>query len=71
VLKVMEKKYNEENIKKLKIELNRYLCERAGETRHEPPLSPVQREPYVWYQKGALVMYAPSDYIGEGKLNGA
>jgi hypothetical protein len=31
----------------------------------------VQREPYVWYQKGALVMYAPSDYIGEEKLNGA
>jgi hypothetical protein len=71
-LKVMEKKYGEESIRKyLKYELDRYLRGRAGETRHEPPLSQVQREPYVWYQKGALVMYALSDYIGEDKLNGA
>ena len=71
-LKVMEKKYGDENIRKyLKYELDRYLRGRAGETRHEPPLSRVQREPYVWYQKGALVMYALSDYIGEDKLNGA
>jgi aminopeptidase N len=71
-LKVMEKKYGEENIHKyLKYELDRYLRGRAGETRHEPPLALVQREPYVWYQKGALVMYALSDYIGEDKLNAA
>ncbi len=71
-LKVMEKKYGQENIRKyLKYELDRYLRGRAGETRHEPPLARVQREPYVWYQKGALVMYALSDYIGEDKLNGA
>lgn len=71
-LKVMEKKYGEENIRKyLKYELDRYLRGRAGETRHEPPLALVQREPYVWYQKGALVMYALSDYIGEDKLNAA
>jgi ABC-2 type transport system permease protein len=54
----------------LKYELDRYLRGRAGETRHEPPLSRVQREPYVWYQKGALVMYALRDYVGEEKLNG-
>jgi ABC-2 type transport system permease protein len=71
-LKVMEKKYGEENIRKfLRYELDRYLRGRAGETRHEPPLALVQREPYVWYQKGALVLYALSDYIGEDKLNGA
>jgi ABC-2 type transport system permease protein len=71
-LKVMEKKYGEENIRKyLKYELDGYLRGRAGETRHEPPLALVQREPYVWYQKGALVMYALSDYIGEDKLNAA
>ena len=71
-LKVMEKKYGEENIRKyLRYELDRYLRGRAGETRHEPPLALVQREPYVWYQKGALVMYALSDYIGEDKLNSA
>ncbi len=71
-LKVMEKKYGDENIRKfLKYELDSYLRGRAGETRHEPPLALVQREPYVWYRKGALVMYAMSDYIGEDKLNAA
>jgi ABC-2 type transport system permease protein len=71
-LKVVEKKYGEDNIRKfLRYELDRYLRGRAGETRHEPPLALVQREPYVWYQKGALVMYALSDYIGENKLNAA
>ena len=71
-LKVMEKKYGEENIRKnLRYELDRYLRGRAGEVRHEPPLALVQNEPYVWYYKGALVMFAMSDYIGEDKLNAA
>ena len=71
-LKVMEKKYGEESIRKyLRYELDRYLRGRAGEVRHEPPLALVQNEPYVWYYKGALVMFAMSDYIGEDKLNAA
>jgi ABC-2 type transport system permease protein len=71
-LQVMAQKYGAENIRKfLKYELDSYLRGRAGETRHEPPLALVQREPYVWYYKGALVMYAMSDYIGEDKLNAA
>jgi aminopeptidase N len=71
-LQVVEKKYGEENIRKfLRYELDRYLRGRAGEVRHEPPLALVQNEPYVWYYKGALVMYALSDYIGEDKVNGA
>ena len=69
-LKVMEKKYGEDMLRKdLRFELDRYLRGRAGETRHEPPLALVQREPYVWYQKGALVMFALADYIGEDKVN--
>lgn len=71
-LQVMNKKYGDENTRKyLKFELDRYLRGRAGEVRHEPPLALVQNEPYVWYFKGALVMYALSDYIGEDKLNAA
>jgi aminopeptidase N len=71
-LQVVEKKYGDENIRKfLRYELDRYLRGRAGEVRHEPPLALVQNEPYVWYYKGALVMYALSDYIGEDKVNGA
>ena len=69
-LKVMEKKYGEEMTRKdLRYELDGYLRGRAGERRHEPPLVLVQREPYVWYQKGALVMFALADYIGEDKVN--
>ena len=46
------------------------ICAAApNETRKEPPLGQVQREAYVWYQKGSLVFYALSDYIGEDKLN--
>jgi ABC-2 type transport system permease protein len=69
-LKVMEKKYGEDMTRKfLRYELDRYLRGRAGETRHEPPLVLVQREPYVWYQKGSMVMFALADYIGEDKVN--
>ena len=69
-LRVMAKKYGEANMRKfLKHELDGYLRGRAGEVRREPPLALVQREPYVWYQKGALVLYALSDYIGEDRLN--
>ena len=48
--------------------LDRYLRGRAGETRHEPPLALVQRETYVWYEKGGQIMYTLADYIGEDKV---
>jgi hypothetical protein len=53
----------------LKHELDGYLRGRAGESRKEPPIVLVQREAYVWYQKGSLVLYGLADYIGEDKLN--
>jgi aminopeptidase N len=69
-LRVMEKKYGSENMRKfLSHELDGYLRGRSGEIRHENPLVLVQNETYVWYQKGSLVLYALSDYIGEDKLN--
>ena len=71
-LRIMARKYGEENMRKfLKHELDGYLSGRSGETRHEPPLALVQREQYVWYQKGSIILYALSDYIGEDKLNQA
>ena len=58
-LRVMQKKYGDNQMHKfLKHELDGYLRGRAGESRHEPPLVLVQREAYVWYQKGSLVLYA-------------
>ncbi len=69
-LRVAQKKYGDAQMHKfLAHELDGYLRGRSNETRKEPPLGQVQREAYVWYQKGSLVFYALSDYIGEGKLN--
>ena len=69
-LRVAQKKYGEAQMHKfLKHELDGYLRGRSGESIKEHPLVLVQREAYVWYQKGSLVLYALSDYIGEDKLN--
>jgi hypothetical protein len=71
-LRVMQHKYGDAQMRRfLRHELDGYLRGRAGEVRHEPPLVLVQNEPYVWYQKGSLVLYALSDYIGEDTLNNA
>jgi hypothetical protein len=69
-LQVMAHKYGRDLMHRyLRHELDAYLRGRAGETRHEPPLGLVQREPYVWYQKGGQILYTLADYIGEDKLN--
>ena len=69
-LMVMKQKYGRDHMHRfLSHELDRYLRGRAGEVRHEPPLALVQREPYVWYQKGGQIMYTLADYIGEDKVN--
>jgi ABC-2 type transport system permease protein len=69
-LMVMKHRYGSENMHKfLRHELDGYLRGRAGEVRHESPLALVQREPYVWYQKGGQIMYTLADYIGEDKVN--
>ena len=69
-LRVADHKYGDGQMHKfLKHELDGYLRGRAGESRKEPPIVLVQREAYVWYQKGSLVLYGLSDFIGEDKLN--
>jgi aminopeptidase N len=71
-LMLMEKEYGPRNMRKfLKHELDNYLRGRGSEVRKEPPLALVQNEPYVWYNKGSLVMYALRDYIGEDRVNAA
>jgi hypothetical protein len=55
----------------LRAELDRYLRGRAGETRGERPLTRVDRESYVWYQKGSLALFALRDLIGEAPLHAA
>jgi aminopeptidase N len=69
-LEVMAHRYGSEQMRRfLKHELDVYLRGRAGEVRHEPPLALVQREQYVWYQKGGQIMYTLADYIGEDKVD--
>ncbi len=69
-LQVMAHKYGRDNMHRyLRHELDTYLRGRGSETRHEPPLALVQREPYVWYQKGGQILYTLADYIGEDKLD--
>jgi hypothetical protein len=69
-LQVMAHKYGRDLMHRfLRHELDGYLRGRAGEVRHEPPLALVQREQYVWYQKGGQILYTLADYIGEDKLN--
>jgi aminopeptidase N len=71
-LMAMEKDYGPDEMKKfLRYELDAYLRGRGEETGEEPPLMLVEDEPYVFYRKGGLVMYALRDYIGEDALNEA
>jgi ABC-2 type transport system permease protein len=55
----------------LKGSLDSYLMQRTFESKRENPLMYNDGQGYIHYQKGSLVMYAISDYIGEEKLNGA
>jgi hypothetical protein len=65
-----EKKYGKDHMRRvLGYYLNRYLRGRSSEVRHEPPLALVQRETYVWYEKGGQIMYTLADYVGEAKVN--
>jgi hypothetical protein len=67
---VMQKKYGKDYMHRvLHHFLDRYLRGRSDEVRHERPLALVEREPYVWYEKGGQILYTLADYIGEYKVN--
>lgn len=53
----------------LKYDFDRYLRGRSSETRKEMPLYKVQNQGYIHYGKGALILYALQDYIGEDSVN--
>jgi hypothetical protein len=68
----MEKRYGKHHLRKfLKYELDKYLRGRTKEGEGEMPLYKVESQPYVHYRKGAVVMYALRDYIGEVTVNRA
>jgi len=71
-LLVMEQKYGKHQLRKfLKYELDKYLRGRSKDAEGELPLYKVEDQPYIHYRKGALVMYALRDYVGEKTVNRA
>ncbi|PIE99252.1 MAG: hypothetical protein CR961_01060 [Polaribacter sp.] len=71
-LKVLEHKQGKTQMRKfLKKALDKYLRSRTFERKRENALMYNDGQGYVRYQKGSLIFYALSDYIGEKKLNGA
>ncbi len=53
----------------LKYDFDRYLGGRQGETEKELPLYKVENQSYIHYGKGAVILYALQDYIGEDSVN--
>ncbi len=71
-LMALKHQYGPDYMRKvLRTELDSYLRGRTRELRRERPLVLVQNEPYVWYNKGGLLMYTLADYMGEDKVNAA
>lgn len=69
---VLKSMYGEPQVRKvLAFDLDRYLRGRASEEDEEPPLTGVKDQPYLYYGKGAVVMSAVSDLLGEETVNRA
>ena len=71
-LKVIEQVNGKKKMRKfLKRSLDTYLTQRTFERKRENALMYNDGQGYIHYQKGSLVFYALSDYIGEKTLNKA
>ncbi len=69
-LKVLEHQHGADKMRKfLKDALDKYLRSRTAEKKRENALMYNDGQAYIRYQKGSLVFYALSDYIGEDSLN--
>ncbi|WP_445195077.1 M1 family aminopeptidase [Tenacibaculum aquimarinum] len=71
-LKVLEKEYGKGKMRKfLKKALDGYLMQRTLERKRENALMYNDGQGYIHYQKGSMVLYAMSDYLGEENFNNA
>ncbi|MEO9871759.1 M1 family aminopeptidase [Ekhidna sp.] len=71
-LRVLEKEYGSEKMRVfLKDALDSYLQGRTFERLKEKPLIFNENQQYIHYNKGSLVLYALSDYLGESVFNKA
>lgn len=55
----------------LRHDLRRYLRGRSSETEKEVPLYKVEEQGHIHYGKGAFVLYALQNYVGEEQVNTA
>lgn len=55
----------------LRHDLRRYLRGRSSETEKEVPLYKVENQGHIHYGKGAFVLYALQNYVGEEQVNTA
>ena len=71
-LMVLQAEYGKGQMRKfLKDALDKYLMGRTVEGKKEKPLMYNENQQYIHYNKGSLVLYALSDYIGEENMNAA
>ena len=71
-LKVIEQVNGKKKMRKfLKRSLDEYLTSRTFERKRENALMYNDGQSYIRYQKGSLIFYALSDYLGEKTLNKA
>lgn len=71
-LMVLRQRYGKDQMRKfLKDALDGYLKGRTFEWKSENPLMYNENQQYIHYNKGSLVLYAMSDYIGEKNFNNA
>ncbi len=71
-LLTLEKLHGRESVRQLlEMELERYLSGRARETGGEVPLNRVALQPYLYYSKGAIVLWAARDLLGADAMTNA
>jgi ABC-2 type transport system permease protein len=69
-LMMVRREYGDAHMRRyLKRELDAYLAGRGSETIAELPLYRVESQDYIHYRKGAMIMYALQDYLGEETVN--
>jgi hypothetical protein len=68
----LEKAHGREQVRQLlTFELDLYLAGRTDQVGEEPPLARTDNQSYLYYRKGALVMNALRDLLGEATVNRA
>jgi len=69
-LMIMKHRYGPDQIRQfLKYETDYYLQGRRSEAAEEMPLARVNKQGYIHYNKGSIVMYLIQDRLGEERVN--